>query len=77
MPAGSQADLVKQINTNKTKSNAKLNADGTITVNAVHTTGAVAVHSRVIFSAHTNAVTFGDGSGVKSVNVDQWLASLQ
>lgn len=76
MPVSSASDFAKQLNTNKTKSTAKVNSDNTVTLNVTHVTGVTASHSRVIVDAGSQTVTFGDGSGVKTVNVDQYLASL-
>lgn len=77
MPASSAADFAKQLNTNKTKSTAKVNSDGTVQLTVTHVTGVTASHTRTIIDAGAQTITFGDGSGVKVCNIDQYLASLQ
>lgn len=74
--ATSSADLVKQINT-KAKSTASLNSDNSATVNGVTTSGVPVTHSRVIVDSGRQTVTIGDGSGVRTTTVDQFLNSLQ
>ena len=77
-------DLHTQINA-KVKSFARVNADGSLTVftndykNAdldPARTLAPTVHQRVIFNVHTQSVTIGDGSGVRTVDAQQFLNSL-
>lgn len=75
--ATSNADLARQIN-NKTKSSATINADGSLKVLASFVaTNQNATHARVTFNGHTQTVTFGDGSGVATTSVDQYLNALQ
>lgn len=76
MPISSIADFQGKVNA-KAQSSATLNPDSSVNVQATHLSGATAAYQRVIVNTHTQSVTIGDGSGVRTGNADQFLNSLK